>query len=949
MCSDRLSDRTNNGQSHWVRAQKNWPSNFSWLDCDLYSAAIRFRNPLNTKPKQAATDELYRHLATPSTGVSARVRADSASPTHTAPTVDRNRDGRCRMSLNIKGGAATRNGTATSGPKVRIFPSPRPLWEPKPGWEDRIPVELRERDQWVGWRHEVDDARDKWTKIPYSAYDPDKKASTADPQTWDTFATVLKMYTGLRRNAWNWDGIGYVFSGDDPFAGFDFDNSVGSDGQILPWAKPYYDQLQPTPTEFSPSGNGVKGFVHAELPGAGMRRSGLGPDGTGAIEIYDRGRFFTVTGDLVGHEGMPIANRTDAITALYREFKPAVAPRTPQGSDSSQPYGTDEELLSKARSAINGAKFSALYDRGETPDRCSPSEADFRLVCMLAFWFNRNVEAIDRTFRESRLYRDKWDSPRSDSTYGQYTIDNALATVDDVYSPPRRAVDLPKILVSPLEHEAIDAAVDVLADDPAVFQRGNALVTVQRDTAKVRGFNRPVGSPRIAFLTNPRVRDLLTRLASIVKFRKDEDGELVEVPAHPPDWLAPGVVARGTWPRIRHIEAIAEAPQLRPDGSILDVPGYDDATGLLYEPNAEFPPIPDRPSKDQAIRATRDLIELVVDFPFATDNDRAAWLAALLTPLARPAIAGPCPLFMFDATTPGSGKTLLCDLIAILNTGRPMARTAYPDSDEEMRKRITSIALAGDRLMLLDNIATTFGGSALDAALTGLTWRDRNLGRLEMTPELPLVTTWFASGNNVLLKGDAVRRVIPCRLEAKQERPEERTGFHHPRLIAWAQEHRPRLVVAAMTILRAYIVAGRPDMELTPFGGYEPWSDVVRNAVAWAFDYDPCGTRQDLIESDPETMTRAALVEGWVQLPGSDKGLTAAQALEYVEATPTAFGTLRGALIEMSLSRVGDLPTSRQLGQKLKTIKGRIVKGMYLSSTPYQGTQKWKIEKVKAI
>src|SRR5262249_12519458 len=159
-------------------------------------------------------------------------------------------------------------------------------------------------------------------------------------------------------------------------------------------------------------------------------------------------------------------------------------------------------------------------------------------------------------------------------------------------------------------------------------------------------------------------------------------------------------------------------------------------------------------TRGDAERAAADLLALVVDFPFVGEGHRAAWLAALLTPLARFAIDGCTPLFLLDGNTPGSGKGKLADLIAVVATGRQIARTSYPDSDEEMRKRMTSIALAGDRLVLIDNIATTFGGSALDAAITAPYWRDRRLGSNEMTPVLPLYVVWYATGNNVTLRGD---------------------------------------------------------------------------------------------------------------------------------------------------------------------------------------------------
>src|SRR5262249_3821214 len=184
-----------------------------------------------------------------------------------------------------------------------------------------------------------------------------------------------------------------------------------------------------------------------------------------------------------------------------------------------------------------------------------------------------------------------------------------------------------------------------------------------------------------------------------------------------------------------------------------------------YEPLAVYPPVPRAPSPADALAARDVLYEIVDDFPFAADEDKAVWLAAVLTSLGRPAVDGPCPLFLFDANAPGTGKTMLVDTISLIVTGREMSRTAFPETDEELRKRITSVALAGDRLMLFDNIASTFGGPSLDAALTGTTWRDRILGRSEMTTEMPLYTVWHATGNNVALGGDICRRVVPCRLE----------------------------------------------------------------------------------------------------------------------------------------------------------------------------------------
>src|SRR5262249_10815491 len=153
----------------------------------------------------------------------------------------------------------------------------------------------------------------------------------------------------------------------------------------------------------------------------------------------------------------------------------------------------------------------------------------------------------------------------------------------------------------------------------------------------------------------------------------------VVVPTHPPAIIVRQVASRGAWPGVRPLEGIIETPTLRPDGSVIETPGYDAETGLWFAPNGDFPTIPSNPSKADAERAKDELYTIVGDFPFTGNEHKAAWLAALLTSLARFAIDGPCPLFMIDANCPGTGKSKLADIIAILATGREMARGAYPD------------------------------------------------------------------------------------------------------------------------------------------------------------------------------------------------------------------------------------------------------------------------------
>lgn len=513
--------------------------------------------------------------------------------------------------------------------------------------------------------------------------------------------------------------------------------------------------------------------------------------------------------------------------------------------------------------------------------------------------------------------------------------------------------DRPQIVVTVEAHEVIDQAVAVLATDAEVYQRGHALVRVIREPARAAKIGRPVGTPRISVIPGPTLLEKLSRSASWSKPKVNRNGDVVLVPALPPDWCIAGVAARAEWQGVRPLEAVIEAPTLRPDGTVLDRPGYDEETGLLYIPNDRYPPIPARPTLDDARKAAGILIRLVGDFPFAVMTDaggksdegsthRSAWLSAVLTILARFAIDGPTPLTVFDATTPGSGKTLLAELVSRISTGRPMPRTAYPDSDDELRKRITSIALEGDRLVLLDNVATTFGGPALDAALTGTTWRDRILGRNEMTAELPLHAVWFASGNNLQFRGDVLRRIVHCRLEPSQERPEERDpasfAIKIP-LAGYVTKNRPELVAAGLTIVRAYVVAGRPDQKLTAVD-FREWSDLVRSAIYWTIGADPCASRRDLVATDGDSADRAALVDGWAELPMAERGVTTGEALRILRDNPAQYSTLRSVI----LTRSGELPSTKVLGKMLAKVRGRVVGGRAIQSVDAgKNTLAWKV------
>jgi hypothetical protein len=325
-------------------------------------------------------------------------------------------------------------------------------------------------------------------------------------------------------------------------------------------------------------------------------------------------------------------------------------------------------------------------------------------------------------------------------------------------------------------------------------------------------------------------------------------------------------------------------------------------------------------------------------------------LASVITPFVRFAYHGPTPLFLVEANTPGTGKGLLCDATGIIVCGRPMSRMSYPNGDDEMRKNITSTALAGDRLVLIDNISTTLGLPSLDAALTASTWRDRMLGKNETTGDIPLTTIWYATGNNVALTGDIARRICHIRLSSPLENPEERTGFTHPDLLAWIRDNRGRLAAACLTVVRAYMAVGRPAQNQTPWGSYEAWSDLVRSALVWAGQPDPATAKRELItQSDRDGAALRGLIEGWQEIDHDGTGLTAAKAIERLDANRDQFETLRAALQDLLSAPPGKLPTSKQIGTKLRYLRGRVIGGKFFDSREIKKSMHWFVCKSEEV
>jgi len=485
------------------------------------------------------------------------------------------------------------------------------------------------------------------------------------------------------------------------------------------------------------------------------------------------------------------------------------------------------------------------------------------------------------------------------------------------------------ILLGTDEHRVNDEAVAALKADNELFQRGGSLVQIVRSGDLTDGINRPATAPRIVTLAKPTIREKLTRFA---KFGVMADDGIK--PSHPPAWCVDAVAARGVWPGVRSLNGVSSAPVLRQDGSVACAAGFDSATGLYLNFDGLIVEVAENPSLSDAKAALAIIKDVVQDFPFAKPEHFSMWLAFLLSPLARPAFSGPVPLAMIDANTRGTGKSLLADVAGIIVTGDSLPRMSNPEDDDEARKRITSLALRGDPLVLIDNVNGEFGCAALDAALTGTRWQDRILGRSEVV-DLPLQIVWAATGNNISLMADTSRRVGHIRIETQDERPEERQGFRYPRLLDHVRSNRAKLLSAALTMLRAFHVAGRPIKPIPEWGSFEGWSALVRQAVVWLGLPDPGSTRVELMErSDVQASAIRQLLECWNEIDSSGEGMTTGRLLEILNRHKESYLSVREAILELCGGTPDKLPTVRTVGNKFRHIRGRVIGGKMLDSHP---------------
>lgn len=479
----------------------------------------------------------------------------------------------------------------------------------------------------------------------------------------------------------------------------------------------------------------------------------------------------------------------------------------------------------------------------------------------------------------------------------------------------------PTIMVEPgKKHLEVDQAeAALLASDIGVYQRGDSLVrvvTLPKSSVDF-GISRSGGVILVREVKKPWLLEKFGIVANWGRRNKKK-----AVPIDPPHGHADTLLAReGEW-NAPVLTGIVATPTLRGDMTLIQKPGYDETTGLLYDPgDIQFPEIPDQPTKEDARAALETILNPFREFVFAGREDRSVLLAAILTSVVR-RILPSAPLFAIDAPTAGSGKSLMVELIGIIATGHKPAMMSQGKSPEEDEKRLSSVLMAGDAIIVIDNCDRALGGDTLCTILTQEVFRARVLGKSE-TPQLLTNVLVMATGNNLTIAGDLGRRTLICRIDTGEERPDQiRHTFN-------AQEEvlrdRPKLVAAALTILIAYVKSGAK-VDVPPMGSFERW-DFIREAIVWLGESDPWLTQRRITADDPRKNELVELLQLWREALGDETVTIAEIGKRAGNASGNPVALLQDMLAEMTYNRTFN---AKSIGRVLMRHKDTVAGGLVL-------------------
>jgi hypothetical protein len=818
---------------------------------------------------------------------------------------------------------------------------------------------LTKERRWVGWK--LEKRSTKWTKPPYQPLYYNQPAKTNDPATWGTYAQALAAFA-----AGHCKGIGLMLKGARLFA-VDLDHIRDlATGQILGWARDLLNEAANAGcyVEWTVSGAGAR--IIGLSAGAELhRRITIDAATDCAIEFYrDCTRFITVSG--MQNPNLPMPSELTDCSAffdgLFARYDTAGAPPPPPASSQSgasagappppifdfnngsaqEPDWDDLIRNGPAPGTDRSVEFERcvwhLLRQGLQPEQIAEEFGKYPNG-IAAKYAGRLAAEVGRSC--SKFYATKIavaNSGGSGGPGGPGGPGSSQASGTGPAPTPGRNAPWSVIVIKPGESPRVvsEAEAAMMARGFEVYQNGDVLVEPMLVPFKACG-GREYFEWQLSPMTTLNIFECFSNSATFLKYdRRAKKNVETDVS----DRICKEYLDRKQ-KLVPRVAGIATTPFLRADGTLCDREGYDGDTGMLCKwGGTMFPPNPiGAMDRADALEALRRLEEPLAEFPFVSPADKSAALSAILT-LDRKAIDA-VPMHAFTAPTPGTGKGLLINVIAMIATGRPIAAINQGKDEEETEKRLGAVLIKGRGLIGIDNCEHSLGGAFLNSLITEPIVEVRVLSQSKMV-SCPNSACVFADGNNLVVGADLTRRVIVCAMDAHLERPETRK-FKNDRLLETVRASRERLVIAGLAILKTWH-AVRPSVtvDLDPMD-FVSWSERVRKALVWLGHADPGDTMQKAREDDPYRIERSTVFLEWYRVLND-------RAVLVREVIAAAFGEpdLYAALLSVAMTRSGKEISPDRLGRWLARNKGMVINDLTLVRTgsTANGSPVWQIRRV---
>lgn len=476
-------------------------------------------------------------------------------------------------------------------------------------------------------------------------------------------------------------------------------------------------------------------------------------------------------------------------------------------------------------------------------------------------------------------------------------------------------------------HRISDKAEQALTNQKRYYQRGGLIVTIANDPN--------TKDISVKELSQPALLSALSSSATWERYdSRSEDWATID----PPQKIVSVVYDATDYRHLAPLNGLSHQPYLRPDGTLAKDAGYDRQSGMFGIFDAKRFHIPDNPTKEGAKKALGGIEYLLSEFSFAKDTDRAAALSAILTASIRASLPL-APMFHAKAPQIGSGKSFLCQLITAFASPKYGAPTSFPHDDEECRKLLLAELLRAPAVLEFDNLTSDIiPHKSLCTALTSEYLTGRILG-VSKTTTVGTRTLFLSSGNNVSPVADMARRCLTITLDTKCETPANKV-YKNTNLIQDVLKEREKFVSYALTIVRAWIVAGRPKSECKPLASFGEWSDYCRQPLLWLGLSDCTESISEAMAEDPDRETLGRLLHAWKYCFASSPKMVRDAVNKSHDNTE-----LYEAINDIAGDKQGI--NRKILGRWIKRNSNRIVDGMrFVRATGTRSAEAYKVESV---